>query len=68
MKTLGLLLCGFLSILSSQTVAQNKRKLPPPLNARSSVSEIVDWLDQNSFSHARIGLESDGPNLDPMDS
>jgi len=54
--------------LGSQTLAQNKPKLPSPLNARSSVSEIVDWLDKNSFSHARIGLESDGPNLDPMES
>lgn len=48
--------------------AQTKPKLPSPLNASSSVSEIVDWLDKNSFSHARIGLEDDGPNLNPFDS
>jgi hypothetical protein len=73
MKTLGPLLCGIsfsigIVCLSSQTLAQNKPKLPSPLNASSSVSEIVNWLDKNSFSHARIGLESDGPNLDPMES
>jgi hypothetical protein len=61
MKTLGLLLCCFFSILSSQTLAQNVPELPPQLNKGSSLSEIVDWLDKNSFSHARIGLESDGP-------
>ena len=78
MKTLGSLLCGFsfsigIVCLSSQTLAQNKPKLPSPLNASSSVSEIVDWMDTNSFSHARIGLESDGPesytdSSDPMNS
>jgi hypothetical protein len=68
MKTLGLLLCCFFSILSSQTLAQVVSKLPPELNKGSSLSEIVDLLDKNSFSHARIGLESDGPNLDPMES
>jgi len=73
MKTFGLLLCYFLSILSSQTLAQNVPKLPPQLNKGLSLSEIVDWLDKNSFSHARIGLESDGPesytdSSDPMNS
>ena len=73
MKTLGSLLCGCafaigIVCLSSQTLAQNKPKLPPALNASSSATEIVDWLDKNSFSHARIGLESDGPNLNPFDS
>ena len=78
MKTLGSLLCGIcvsigIVCLSSQTLAQNKPKLPSPLNASSSVSEIVDWLDKNSFSHARIGLESGGPesytdSSDPMNS
>ena len=73
MKIFGSFLCGIslsagMVCLSSQTLAQNKPKPPPPLNASSSVSEIVDWLDQNSFSHARIGLESGGPNLDPMGS
>ena len=66
MKTLRSLLCGFsfsigIVCLSSQTLAQNKPKLPSPLNASSSVSEIVDWLDKNSFSHTRIGLEFDDP-------
>ena len=66
MKTLRSLLCGFsfwigIVCLNSQTLAQNKPKLPPPLSASSSVSEIIDWLDRNSFSHARIGLEWKGP-------
>jgi hypothetical protein len=73
MKTLGLLLCCFFSILSSRTLAQDVSKLPPDLNKGSTLSEVVDWLDKNSFSHARIGLESDGPesytdSSDPMNS
>ncbi len=73
MKTLGLLLCCFFSILSSQTLAQTAPKLPSQLNKGSTLSEVVDWLDKNSFSHARIGLESDGPesytdSSDPMNS
>ena len=73
MKTPGSLLCGCafaigIVCLSSQTRAQNKPKLPPPLNATWSTTEIVDWLDKNSLSHARIGLESGGPSLDPMES
>lgn len=56
--------------LSTQAFAQNKPKLPPQVNQGSSVSEIVDWLDKNSFSQARIGLESEGSESysDPADT
>lgn len=61
MKTLKPLFCAFLVILSmgflkSATFAQ-KNVLPPELNQTSSLSEILAWLDKNSFPQARIGLD-----------
>jgi hypothetical protein len=65
MKMLGLLRWGCIAILFGRflpgTPAQNKPDLSPQLSRGSSVSEIVEWLDKNSFSHARIGLEFKGP-------
>lgn len=51
--------CGMLVItfLSLETRAQDNVQLPPPLSQRSSVSEIVEWLDKNSFGRARIGVK-----------
>jgi hypothetical protein len=60
MKTLKPLRCAFLTIvattfLNPYSIAQQK-VLPPELNQTSSLSEILAWLDKNSFPQARIGL------------
>ena len=45
---------------SSDTFAQNKVGLPPELNQRSSLREVLEWLDKTSFVHARVGLNDGG--------
>jgi hypothetical protein len=45
-------------VISSCTgLAQNKPSLPGDLTQKSSVSEIVKWLDQTTFRNARVILK-----------
>jgi hypothetical protein len=59
MKMLKRSFCSFLLLtsisLNSVAFAQES-VLPPELNQTSSLSEILAWLDKNSFPQARIGL------------
>lgn len=45
-----------LSISLSSVAFAQEVVLPPELNQTSSLSEILAWLDKNSFPQARIGL------------
>jgi hypothetical protein len=56
------LLCAFFPIvliilLGSGILAQDNARQPAEFSPSSSLSEIVDWLDKNSFAQARIGLK-----------
>jgi hypothetical protein len=67
-KTLQLLFGSlFLTALSlslhSVGFAQ-KTPLPAELTEKSSLEEILKWLDKTSFAQARIGLEADVPDLE----
>ncbi|HEV3467900.1 MAG TPA: hypothetical protein VG148_01155 [Pyrinomonadaceae bacterium] len=67
------LLTVILVSLSAPAAAAQKRTLPPELNQNSSLKEILDYLDRNSFPRARIGLKSRGPESytdysDPVNS
>lgn len=63
MKTFQSLFCAlFLGVLSCAAFAQS-RSLPAGLTEKSSLEEIINWLDKTSFAEARIGLISDAPGL-----
>lgn len=65
MKILGALLCCFVVIVSvslgADTIAFQNQSASSQVKQLSSVTEIVDWLNKNSFPHARIGLDFSGP-------
>jgi hypothetical protein len=68
MKKLSSLFCALFSIalsvsLSSPAFAQNN-SLPSDLTEKSSLAEIVQWLDETSFAKARIGVHSSAPQID----
>lgn len=47
-------------VAASHVQAQPPVGLPPKLNSNSSLAEIIDWLNQNAFPYARVGLRSTG--------
>lgn len=63
MKKVRAFLCAFLALLSAglsspRALAQkDKESLPPGLSQSSSLTEVLDWLNKNSFPLARVGLE-----------
>lgn len=63
MRILAALLCFSISIVSvclrSDTHAQNQTAASQ-VKQLTSVTEIVDWLNKNSFSRATIGLDFEG--------
>jgi len=68
MKKLPSLFCALFSIalsiaLNSQAFAQNN-SLPSDLTEKSSLAEIVAWLDKTSFAKARIGVHASAPQMD----
>ena len=54
------LLLLILMVAGSNVAAQQPAGLPPKLNSNSSLAEIIDWLNQNAFPSARVGLRSTG--------
>lgn len=73
MRTLAVLLCCSILIVSvclrSETLAQNQ-PAASQVKQLSSVTEVIDWLNKNSFPRATIGLDFSGPEsyLDGSDS
>jgi hypothetical protein len=62
MKTTRALLYTFLALLfislaGPRALAQDAEPLPPGLSQSSSLPEVLDWLNKNGFTKARIGLE-----------
>lgn len=47
--------------LSAPAAAARQKPLPPGLSQRSTLREILDYLDRNFFPHARVGMKSKGP-------
>lgn len=47
----------FISLPAARALAQDNDALPPGLTQGSSLSEVLDWLNTNGFTRARIGLE-----------
>jgi hypothetical protein len=68
MKTLKSALCLTLLLAAAGStrsdVSAQKNGLPPGLNEDSTVREILEYLDETSFPHARIGLEIYRPGSD----
>lgn len=65
---LGAVVC--IGCVSSSIFAQNAH-LPAGLDSSSSLAQLLDWLNNNGFSQARIGLSSDIPAYefsDPTDA
>lgn len=54
------LLLILLSVTFASKTAAQKITLPSALNKNSTISEILDWLDETSFAKARIGISFDG--------
>jgi hypothetical protein len=65
MKNLRLVLCALtaavLVSLPAPTAVAQKNTLPPEPRQNSSLREILDYLNENFFPHARIGYKYDGP-------
>ncbi len=62
MKTFKSLFCSVflvaLSIILSSVVFAQKNTLPIDLTEKSSIGEILNWLDKTSLPQARLGLET----------
>lgn len=54
-----------LSFSVNSFVLAQKTVLPSGLTEKSTLAEILNWLDKTSFSHARIGLESNASGTEP---
>ena len=52
-----------LSIAFCLSAFAQKTALPPELNKKSSLTDVLNWLDKMSFAQVRIGLESTGNGL-----
>jgi hypothetical protein len=61
LQTLAILILSV--VLQSDALGQEKQ-LPAPLNHNSTVPEILEYLNQTTFSHARIGLRARRPGTD----
>lgn len=69
MKTFQLLICTLLLValslaLNSAALAQ-KNSLPTELTEKSSLADVLNWLDKTSFDQARIGLEANASGVEP---
>ena len=61
MKKVALLLALVLiAIPGSRVPAQKETALPPELKSNSSLTEILDWLNQHAFPYARVGVRAKG--------
>lgn len=70
MKLLGRSLTAALLIIWSslsvyEVPRQEKSLLPSALNQSSSLAEILSWLDENAFPHARVGVRVTGATGPP---
>lgn len=61
------LLAALLSFAFHAPATAQKTALPVGLSQQSSLAEVLNWLNQNSFAEARIGLEADGTGVSPND-
>jgi hypothetical protein len=59
-KPSSLLLLLILMVAGSNVLAQKDAGLPPKLNSDSSLADILNWLNQNAFPYARVGLRKQG--------
>ena len=50
----------FTTFTNADVFAQKETALPSPLNETSSLTQILDWLNENAFPHARVGLRAKG--------
>ena len=48
------------SFSNLDVLGQEKTLLSPPLNQRSSLAEILSWLDKNAFPYGQVGLSKKG--------
>ena len=53
-------------VLNSAAFAQNN-SLPAELTEKSSLADILHWLDKTSFSQAHIGLEANASGVEPSE-
>jgi hypothetical protein len=61
-----LLVVVSIALLSPGIFAQNRSQWPSELDQRSSVLEILSWLDKTSLPHARVGVRTSSvPGTDP---
>lgn len=52
---------------SASNIYAQENVLPEGVNERSSLAEVLKYLDETGFAHARIGLESDRSSTNPLD-
>lgn len=52
-----LLMVSSIGLSNIRTLAQDEALMPAELNQRSSLSEIVNWLNRTSFGNARVVLK-----------
>jgi hypothetical protein len=64
MKTRSLLLLILLTVPGSKVSAQQDAS-PRKLKSDASLAEILNWLDQNAFPYARVGLKKTGGSGPP---
>lgn len=71
MKTYKLLIYALslvvLSLSLTSLVFAQKSTLPSGLTKKSSLKEILDWLDKTGLAQARIGLSEDVQGIEPDD-
>ncbi len=71
MKTFQLSLCTLfwvaLSLALNSTAFAQNNSLPAELTEKSSLADILKWLDKTSFSQARIGLEANASGVESGD-
>jgi hypothetical protein len=63
-----LLVVVSIALLCPGIFAQNRSQWPSALNQRSSVLEILNWLDKTSFPHARVGVKTSSDSGTDSDS
>lgn len=64
MKTFQLLFLVILSFVFGSVVFAQKTALPAGLTEKSSLEEILNWLDTTSLPQARVGLESNASGVE----
>lgn len=64
MKKFQILALVIFSLTLNLTTLGQKLPLPPSLTEKSSLEEILNWLDKTNLSEARIGLESNAAGVE----